>query len=91
MSYEENINFEEYKQDTFELAADLLEIADRSESNLKIIFRSPEDQENLVGLIYAFRGSPEYLNSITDVIDMVNANHDIQNSAKYFSEESTEN
>lgn len=91
MPYEEHSNFENYKQDTFELATEILTIAEESDSNLKVIFRSAKDGETLVGLVYAFRGSPEYLNSLTDVIDMVNANYDIQNSAKFFSEESTEN
>lgn len=79
--------FQPYKQDTFDLATELLLVAQEAESNLKIIFRSSEDGETPVGVVLAFTGSPEHLNAVLDVIDMVNANHDIQNTAKFFSSE----
>lgn len=82
--------FQSYKQDTFDLATSLLLIAQEADSNLKIIFRSTEDGETPVGVVLAFSGGPEYLNAILDVVDMVNASHDIQNAAKFFSENAEE-
>jgi hypothetical protein len=79
----DDIFSDDAKQRSLALATDLLLLAAETGTNIKTVFRDRDDGETPVGLVLAITGTPEHLESLLDVIDMVNANHNVQNAARY--------
>lgn len=78
-------SFEQHLPNTRKIATDLLMLAIESGSNIKVIFKDPEevDGETPIGVVLAVTGSAEHLEALLDVIDLVNANHNVTNSARF--------